>query len=104
MSLANSSGLPKTVAASFARSVSPNAARTCSSSLAIRTDYLMPQLVGFNDVGAQFPQRVRDKALATGHPAGEPGNQQPVRRSAASIVFRISIAIVSGPTPPGTGV
>jgi hypothetical protein len=53
-------------------------------------------------VGAKTAQFGGDKALAARHAARQPRNQH--RRSAASIVFRISIAMVSGPTPPGTGV
>jgi hypothetical protein len=48
-----------------------------------------------------------DEAFAAGEAAGESGDQHDatrVRRSAASMVLRMSMAMVSGPTPPGTGV
>src|ERR1051325_10097122 len=45
------------------------------------------------------------RRLAAGEAAGEADRQdQPRLRSAAVTVFFISMAIVIGPTPPGTGV
>ena len=57
---------------------------------------------------AERGERAQAKGLACGNAAGERGahhvQAMPIRARAAATVFLSSIAIVSGPTPPGTGV
>src|SRR5579885_3489837 len=65
----------------------------------------MPEFVGPNQVTPEGCQSVADEALTAGQASRESDLQHtPRRRSADSTVLAISIAMVSGPTPPGTGV
>src|SRR6185437_13148101 len=65
----------------------------------------MAELVGMDHQAAPAGERFRDEAFAAGEAPGESDFQHlPHRRSAASTVFAMSMAMVSGPTPPGTGV
>ena len=67
---------------------------------------LMCDVVRVDQVASQLDKHTADGALACGDSTGEPdpGHQRPRRIRAAFTVFFISIAIVIGPTPPGTGV
>src|SRR5207248_1504216 len=62
-------------------------------------------VVGVDRHRAEGRERPRHRRLAAGEAAGEPDRQyHPRLRFAAATVFFISMAIVIGPTPPGTGV
>ena len=110
-------GSVNTIAASRDRSIAPSSSRmprpNCRHDRrvgrAVRLHHFVAQLVGLNQITAQFPQRVppQNSCRTPGRRSGPRSaclRRKPVRRSAASIVFCISIAIVNGPTPPGTGV
>src|SRR5712692_1235618 len=82
---------------------------------AARLDESVGNLIGFKDVTAEFAQHPRDSGLSCPDPARQPHAQHQgwtatallicARRSrAAFTVLLISMAMVSGPTPPGTGV
>src|SRR5262249_32125285 len=64
---------------------------------------LVTQLVRFDQVTSEITQGVPDEALAAGQAAREPYAEHK-RCSAARTVLDMSMAMVSGPTPPGTGV
>lgn len=64
--------------------------------------HLTTQFVGVNDPASEFRQDSRDECLTAGQSAGEPYAEHACC-SASPTVFDISMAIVSGPTPPGTG-
>ena len=63
----------------------------------------MAQLIGFDQIAAEIAQGVSDKRFAAGEAAGESYAEHKCF-SAACTVFDMSMAMVSGPTPPGTGV
>jgi hypothetical protein len=68
---------------------------------------LVAEVVRMNEVGSQALQRFSDEGFAAREAAGESyaeGARHARRLSAAAMVFIMSIAMVSGPTPPGTGV
>src|SRR5579872_1725995 len=71
--------------------------------LASRQQHLVPQLIGFDQVASESSERVPHETFAARQPPCQPYSQHKCC-SAAVTVFAISIAIVSGPTPPGTGV
>src|SRR5215211_6821152 len=60
------------------------------------------ELVGIETRRAELPEPLEDVALPRRNPAGQ--RDLPHRSSAARSVFLRSRAMVSGPTPPGTGV
>ena len=67
----------------------------------------MAQFVGLDEMAAELGQRFAHEALAAREPAGESDFQH--ERSEPRVprprtVLTISMAMVSGPTPPGTGV
>ena len=65
----------------------------------------MPQLIRVDQQASVTGQGLADKRFSTGDAARQPNLQHtPGRRSAEATVLTISIAMVSGPTPPGTGV
>ena len=79
----------------------------CLISLSRRKQHLMAELIGLNQVTAQVRQRLTDKTFPGSEPTGQAHFQHSGSYSllsADSTVFTMSIAIVSGPTPPGTGV
>src|SRR5207244_13446892 len=62
-------------------------------------------VVGVDRERAEGRERPRHRRLPAGQAAGEANSQDHARlRRAAATVFFISMAIVIGPTPPGTGV
>src|SRR5262249_51940451 len=65
-----------------------------------------PQLVGLDHVRTKLAQPRSHGAFAAAKPSGQPHAQHHSPRLilAALTVFAMSIAIVRGPTPPGTGV
>src|SRR5215469_5464954 len=71
--------------------------------LPIGQQHLMTELVGFNEMTAEIGQCMSHETLAAGQTSGEPYPEHTCC-SAACTVLLISIAMVSGPTPPGTGV
>ena len=62
--------------------------------------------VGIDEVASKLDEHYAHRALARGDAAREPDpeHQMARRMRAALSVFFMSIAIVIGPTPPGTGV
>src|SRR5262249_6472928 len=77
----------------------------CLRGFASRSHDAVSEFVGIDAGNATFPQFANDVALAGGDTASQGDPQhQPSRRRAAVTVFFSSIAIVNGPTPPGTGV
>ena len=74
--------------------------------LRARHQHLVPKLIGLDQVAAEVRQRLSHEALAGGQSARQPYAKHAFlsSRSAASMVFTMSMAMVSGPTPPGTGV
>src|SRR5580698_6594000 len=70
--------------------------------LAIRLLDLAPQFVGLNQQATQIGQRTAHKALAASQSAGETYPEHACC-SASSTVLLMSMAMVRGPTPPGTG-
>src|SRR5579864_7656044 len=92
-----------------------------------RLEVFVREKIGFDDGAAALLQKSCDRGLSTGDSSGEADGQHivrmrltfsghqrrdaavsearnPRRRRAAFTVLLMSIAIVSGPTPPGTGV
>src|SRR5258708_2927052 len=74
-----------------------------------RTIQLMGQSVCLEHIRSQARKHFRDRGLPTGHAPGESGAQHgdylnPRRILHALRVLAISMAMVSGPPPPGTGV
>src|SRR5947209_2620523 len=82
-------------------------------------DVIIDSLAGLHKLASHFirvhyvcsagSKHSSDNALAASQPAGEPDGQRHCtarlrRMRAAFTVFDISMAMVSGPTPPGTGV
>jgi len=73
--------------------------------------HVVSNLIGVDDERPELGHDARDSALARRDPAGQTDSQDPPRgrhaspapRRAASSVLRSKRAIVSGPTPPGTG-
>ena len=67
--------------------------------------HLAADFVGLDQAATPTGQRFAHECLTGGDAAGKPHFQhRPRRRSADATVFDISMAMVSGPTPPGTGV
>ncbi len=66
--------------------------------------HFVTEHVGFDQPAAKIFERCSYKTLTAGQAARQSDCQHDCRRSAESIVFTISVAIVIGPTPPGTGV
>jgi hypothetical protein len=66
---------------------------------------LMRDVIRFDQMTAEFDKHRADSALARRNSAGQADSkhQSPRRIRAALIVFFMSVAIVMGPTPPGTG-
>src|SRR5262249_25410294 len=69
---------------------------------------LVHNLVGVNHFSAQVREYSGDRGFAAGHAAGQAHAQhrylRPRRMVQAFTVLAMSMAIVNGPTPPGTGV
>ena len=73
--------------------------------LAVRRHHLAANFVGLDQAATPTGQRLADECLTRRDAAGKPHFQhRPRRRSDDATVFDISMAMVSGPTPPGTGV
>src|SRR5215472_7568165 len=73
--------------------------------LAAWRHHLAADFVGLNHEATPAGQRFTHECLTGGDAAGQTYFQhRPRRRSAEATVFDISMAMVSGPTPPGTGV
>src|SRR5690242_15069128 len=78
--------------------------------LAAGKKHFVAELIGLDQVTPQCRQSLADKSLAAGQTSGQTNFQHtaasrtPMRRSADPMVLTMSIAMVSGPTPPGTGV
>src|SRR5579863_4518453 len=68
-----------------------------------RLQNLVAQFIRADQITAQVRQRAAHEALAAGEPARQ-SYAEHVCRSASATVLAISMAIVRGPTPPGTGV
>ncbi len=99
-------------------------ANHCVVSFASGLDHPVRDLVRFEDVAAEFAKHRDHRGLPSGDPSGQADAQHQglaaatpalratasvgiapaLRRPAAFTVLLISMAIVSGPTPPGTGV
>src|ERR1039458_9938822 len=73
--------------------------------LSARLERRVSQLIRLDQEATVPRQRLAHEGLAASQPSREAHFQHgPGRRSAAATVFAISMAMVSGPTPPGTGV
>src|SRR5581483_5519154 len=71
----------------------------------LRLQDLMSKTIRLNQMAPQILQSLADEALAARESSGEPyAEHNPSRRSADCTALTMSIAIVRGPTPPGTGV
>ena len=67
--------------------------------------YLVAELVGLDQVTSAGGQSFTDEAFSAGKSTGESYLQHCLARcSAEATVFAMSMAMVRGPTPPGTGV
>ncbi len=121
-------GSANTMAPSFGRSTRPSGSENVAAKFAHHIivcgaaglDHLVRDLVGFEHVAAEFAKHRGHRAFAGGDSAGQadaqhqglaarraarvPCERDPRRRRAAFTVLLISMAMVSGPTPPGTGV
>src|ERR1017187_9868750 len=63
------------------------------------------QFIGLNQETSEAHQRFAHESLPAGKAACQPGlYHRPASRSAEATVFAINMAMVKGPTPPGTGV
>src|SRR5581483_161545 len=71
--------------------------------LATGREDLVAELIGFNQHAPEIGKGMSDEGFAARQSSGE-SYAEHRRCSAARTVLAISIAIVSGPTPPGTGV
>ena len=69
-----------------------------------RQQYLMPQLVGLDQVATQIGERVSDESFSRLREPPVRPTEEHSRCVAACTVLAISMAMVKGPTPPGTGV
>ena len=123
-------GLPKTMSPSLRRSMRlliqdglPEFLHYGCIGFAVRQQNLVAQFVGFDEMAAQIAQGVADEGLAAGEAACESYLEHfsgpAERRLQAGLpaplfsigglrptatVLDISMAMVKGPTPPGTGV
>src|ERR1035441_1528156 len=80
----------------------PHHLRVCFSA---RIERRVSQLIRLNQEATARRQRLAHEGLAASQSPREANLQHiPGRRSAAATVLAISMAMVSGPTPPGTGV
>ncbi len=87
----------------------PNSCDHGSVGIAAGRENLVADLIGLDEETSQSHELLRHKTLAAGQASGQPDFQHEAPpawrlRSAEATVFAINMAMVSGPTPPGTGV
>ena len=75
--------------------------------LLLRCQRLVAEVVRLDEVSTETREHIPHERFAAGEADGKSyseGAWHSRRLSAAAMVFIMSIAMVSGPTPPGTGV
>jgi|SRR5690242_13828804 len=81
----------------------------CIVGASARLEQFVSDLVSIENISSSCSKHLSDAGFAAGQPPGETNSQahgsaNPRRMQAALTVFDMSMAMVSGPTPPGTGV